>query len=219
MHVVIAGCGRVGSDLTVSLSKKGHTVSVIDKNPHAFERLPPGFEGQTLVGIVFDQETLEAAGIKEAGAFIAVTNGDNSNIVSARVAREYYNVAKVVARIYDPRRAEIYRRLGIPTVATVQWASAEIYDQLFHGIEHAEFSIGDGDMVLVRLEIPAELAGATVDSLGEDGRAMVVALDRMGGAIIPTPGLTFQEGDVAHVVVRRDSLDPLRDRLRKQEEH
>jgi trk/ktr system potassium uptake protein len=154
MHVVIAGCGRVGSDLTVSLAQKGHTVSVIDKNAHAFERLPPGFEGQTLVGIVFDRETLEAAGIKEAGAFVAVTNGDNSNIVSARIAREHYGIKSVVARIYDPRRAEIYRRIGIPTVATVQWASAEIYDQLFHGIEHTELAIGDGDMVLLRLEVP-----------------------------------------------------------------
>lgn len=213
MHVVIAGCGRVGSDLTVSLSREGHTVSVIDRNPHAFERLPPGFEGQTLVGIVFDRETLEAAGIKEAGAFIAVTNGDNSNIVSARIAREHYRVEKVVARIYDPRRAAIYRRLGIPTVATVQWASAEIHDQLFHGIEHTEFAIGDGDMVLVRLEIPSELAGRPVSSLDEPGRAMVVALDRLGGAVIPTADMTFQESDIAHVIVRRDALESLRQRM------
>ena len=219
MHVVIAGCGRVGSDLTVSLSKQGHTVSVIDKNPHAFERLPPGFEGQTLVGMGFDRDTLEAAGIKEAGAFIAVTNGDNSNIVSARIAREHYNVDKVVARIYDPRRAEIYRRIGIPTVATVQWASAEIYDQVFHGIEHQELAIGGGDMVLLRLEIPGELAGSPVSSLREAGKAMVVALDRMGGAVIPTEDMTFQQGDVAHVIVRRDALDALRQRLKKQEDH
>ena len=219
MHVVIAGCGRVGSDLTVSLSKQGHTVSVIDKNPSAFERLPPGFEGQTLVGMSFDRDTLEAAGIKEAGAFIAVTNGDNSNIVSARIAREHYNIDKVVARIYDPRRAEIYRRIGIPTVATVQWASAEIYDQVFHGIEHTELAIGDGDMVILRLEIPAELAGTKVSALGEEGRAMVVAVDRMGGAVIPADDLTFQQGDVAHVIVRRDSLEDLRARLKKQEDH
>ncbi|HJR18981.1 MAG TPA: TrkA family potassium uptake protein [Actinomycetota bacterium] len=214
MHVVIAGCGRVGSDLTVSLSKQGHTVSVIDKNPQAFERLPPGFEGQTLVGMSFDRDTLEAAGIKEAGAFIAVTNGDNSNIVSARIAREHYNIEKVVARIYDPRRAEIYRRIGIPTVATVQWASAEINDLLFHGIEHQEFAIGDGDMVLLRLEIPSELAGKPVESLGSPGRALVVALDRMGGCVIPTEQLTFQQGDVAHVIVRRDALEELRERLK-----
>lgn len=213
MHVVIAGCGRVGSDLTVSLARQGHTVSVIDKNPHAFERLPPGFEGQTLVGIAFDRETLEQAGIREAGAFIAVTNGDNSNIVSARIAREHYRVEKVVARIYDPRRAEIYRRLGIPTVATVRWASAEIHDLLFHGIEHAELAIGDGDMVLLRLEIPEALAGTRVSGLSEPGKALVVAIDRMGSASIPTGETTFQEGDVAHVVVRRDAIDLLREKL------
>jgi trk system potassium uptake protein len=219
MHVVIAGCGRVGSDLTVSLSQQGHTISVIDKNPHAFERLPPGFEGQTLVGIVFDREVLEAAGIREAGAFVAVTNGDNSNIVSARIAREFYNIEKVVARIYDPRRAEIYRRLGIPTVATVQWASAEIRDLLFHGIEHQELAIGDGDMVLLRLEIPEALAGRPVSHLSEPGGALVVAIDRMGKATIPGEGATFQEGDVAHVIVRREALDGLRARLNETPEH
>jgi len=219
MHVVIAGCGRVGSDLTVSLSRKGHTVSVVDKNPHAFERLPPGFEGQTLVGIVFDQETLEAAGIREAGAFVAVTNGDNSNIVSARIAREHYNIERVVARIYDPRRAEIYRRLGIPTIATVQWASAEIYDQLFHGIEHTELAIGDGDMVLLRLEISPELAGTPVSTLSQPRDALVVAIDRMGKASIPTPETTFQEGDIAHVIVRRDAIEELRKRLTPVPEH
>lgn len=219
MHVVIGGCGRVGSDLTISLAKQGHTVSVIDKNPHAFERLPPGFEGQTLVGIVFDREILEAAGIREAGAFIAVTNGDNSNIVSARIAREHYTIERVVARIYDPRRAEIYRRLGIPTVATVQWASAEIYDQLFHGIEHTELAIGGGDLVLLRLEVPKELAGQPVSSLGEAGEALVIAIDRMGSASLPAEAMTFQEGDVAHVIVRRDALDDLRARLKEIPEH
>jgi trk system potassium uptake protein TrkA len=219
MHVVIGGCGRVGSDLTISLTKQGHTVSVIDKNPHAFERLPPGFEGQTLVGIVFDREILEAAGIREAGAFIAVTNGDNSNIVSARIAREHYMIERVVARIYDPRRAEIYRRLGIPTVATVQWASAEIYDQLFHGIEHTELAIGDGDLVLLRLEIPHELAGQPVSSLSDGDKALVVAVDRMGSATLPSEDMTFQHGDIAHVIVRRDALDDLRARLKEVPEH
>jgi len=219
MHVVIGGCGRVGSDLTVSLSRKGHTVSVIDKNAAAFERLPPGFEGQTLVGTVFDRETLEAAGIKEAGAFVAVTNGDNSNIVSARIAREHYGIDRVVARIYDPRRAEIYRRIGIPTVATVKWASAEIYDQVFHGIEHQELAVGGGDMVMLRLEVPKALAGQPVSSLGEPGKAMVVAIDRMGSASIPSPDMTFQEGDVAHVIVQRDVIEGLRERLTRIPEH
>lgn len=219
MHVVIAGCGRVGAEMTVSLARQGHTVSVIDKNAAAFERLPPGFEGQTLVGLAFDRETLEAAGIRDAGAFIAVTNGDNSNIVSARIAREHYTVDKVVARIYDPRRAEIYRRLGIPTVATVQWASAEIYDLLFHGIEHAELAIGDGDMVLLRLDVPSHLAGKKISNLSEPGKALVVALDRMGSASIPGPEVTFQEGDVAHVIVRRDSIEILRQKLQPEAHH
>jgi trk/ktr system potassium uptake protein len=217
MHVVIAGCGRVGSQLTVNLARHGHTISIIDKKPTAFERLPPGFEGQTLVGMVFDRETLEAAGIRDAGAFIAVTNGDNSNIVSARVAREHYGIERVVARIYDPRRAQIYQRLGIKTVATVRWASSEIYDLLFHGIEHAELAIGSGDIVLLRVEIGAHLAGQPASALGEAGRSLVVAIDRMGTPTIPGPGATFQEGDVAHIIVARDAIDGLRLKLEGQD--
>lgn len=213
MHVVIAGCGRVGSELTVSLTRQGHTVSVIDKSAHAFERLPPGFEGQTFVGIAFDRETLEAAGVRDAGAFIAVTNGDNSNIVSSRIAREHYEVPKVVARIYDPRRAEIYRRLGISTVASVRWASSEIHDVLFHGVEHVELAIGSGDTVMVRLDIPPALAGRPVASLDVPGRAMVVAIDRMGSITLPTANTHFQESDVAHVIVLRDAISELRARL------
>lgn len=218
MHVVIGGCGRVGSQLTVNLVRQGHTISVIDKNPKAFERLPPGFEGQTLVGMVFDQETMEQAGVKDAGAYIAVTNGDNSNIVSARIAREHYHVDRVVARIYDPRRAEIYQRLGIKTVATVRWAASEIYDLLFHGIEHAELAIGNGEMVLLRVEIGNHLAGHTVTSLSEPGKALVVAIDRMGTATIPGPAATFQEGDVAHIIVARNAIDALRARMEGHEE-
>lgn len=213
MHVVIGGCGRVGSQLTVNLARQGHTVSIVDKNPRQFERLPPGFEGQTLVGMVFDRETLEEAGIKEAGAFIAVTNGDNSNIVSARIAREHYAVERVVARIYDPRRAEIYQRLGIKTVATVRWAASEIYDLLFHGIEHAELAIGNGELVLLRVDIGPQLAGQLASSLNDPGRAMVVAVDRMAGPAIPGAQTTLQQGDVAHVIVVRDGIDDLRQRL------
>jgi trk system potassium uptake protein TrkA len=212
MHVVIGGCGRVGSQLTVTLARQGHTATVIDKKPKAFERLPPGFEGQTLIGMVFDRETLEAAGIRQAGAFIAVTNGDNSNIVSARVAKEHYDVERVVARIYDPRRAEIYQRLGIKTVATVRWAAAEIYDILFHGVEHAELALG-GDVVILRVEVGDHLAGKLVSSLSETGKAMVVAVDRMGTPTIPSERATFQQGDIAHIIVARQSIDELRAKL------
>src|SRR5436305_4749310 len=129
------GCGRVGAALTVQLAKSGHSVAIIDKRAEAFERLPPGFHAKTVVGFGFDREALEDAGIKEAGAFVAVSSGDNSNIVSARVAREHYHVPKVVARIYDPRRAEIYERLNIPTVASVAWSVGQIEFLLFHGRE------------------------------------------------------------------------------------
>jgi len=213
MHVVIGGCGRVGRQLTANLVRQGHTISVIDKHPSAFEKLPPGFEGQTLVGMVFDREILEEAGIADAGAYIAVTNGDNSNIVSARVAKEHFKVEKVVARIYDPRRAEIYQRLGIPTVATVRWAASEIYDLLFHGIEHAELAIGNGQMVLLRVEIGEHLAGHLASALAEKAKAMVVAIDRKGTATIPGPDATLQEGDVAHIIVAREGIDALRERL------
>src|SRR6266550_5201804 len=126
------GCGRVGAELTVQLAKAGHHVSIVDKRREAFDRLPPGFEAQTVVGVGFDRDVLEEAGIKEADAFIAVSNGDNSNIVSARVALEHYHVPNVIARIYDPQRAEIYQRLNIPTVATTTWGVKQIMLMLMH---------------------------------------------------------------------------------------
>jgi trk system potassium uptake protein TrkA len=213
VHVVIGGSSRVGIQLTVNLVRQGHTISIIDKNPAAFERLPPGFEGQTLVGMVFDRETLEEAGIKEAGAFIAATNGDNSNIVSARIAREHYNIERVVARIYDPRRAEIYQRLGIKTVAGVRWIASRIEDVLFHGIEHTELTIGNGDLVILRVEVGSQLAGSRVGALEDPGKAQVVAVDRLGEPLIPRPDATFQQGDVAHIIVQREAVDDLRARL------
>src|SRR5712691_11362129 len=135
MRIVIMGCGRVGAELTVQLAKAGNHVSIIDKRKEAFDRLPPGFTAKTLVGVGFDREVLEEAGIKEADAFVAVSSGDNSNIVSARIAREHYHVPQVVARIFDPRRAEIYERLNIPTVASVRWAAQQIKFLLFHDKE------------------------------------------------------------------------------------
>ena len=220
MHVVIGGCGRVGAAMTVSLTRQGHTVAVIDKNPRAFERLPPEFEGRTFIGLVFDREILESAGIKTCGAYVAVTNGDNSNIVSARVAREAYNVDKVVARIYDPRRAEIYRRLGIPTVASVQWTSGQIYDLLFHGLEQAELAFGGGELMLLRVDIEANLAGRPAFFVNEPQKAQVIAIDRMGTPTIPGDKTTFQTGDVAHIVIHRDAIPLLREKLAAMpEEH
>jgi len=130
VHVVVVGCGRVGSELAGTLEKSGHTVAVIDKNANAFRRLPAGYAGQRVVGFGFDRDNLEEAGIDHAGALAAVTNGDNSNILVARIARESFGIERVVARIYDPRRAVIYQRLGIPTVATVRWTADQILRRL-----------------------------------------------------------------------------------------
>jgi trk system potassium uptake protein TrkA len=213
VHVVIGGCSRVGIELTVHLARQGHTISLIDKDPLKFDALPPGFEGQTLVGMVFDRETLEQAGIRDAGAFIAATNGDNSNILSARIAREHYNVERVIARMSDPRRAEIYQRLGIKTVAGVRWILTQVEDILFHGIEHTEMALGNGDLVMLRTEVGAQLAGSRVSAIGDPGKAAVVAIDRLGAPIIPAPDATWQQGDVAHIIVHRDAIDDLRARL------
>ncbi len=212
MHIVILGCGRVGSALSVQLTKGGHTVAVIDKRPEAFDRLPPGFEAQTVVGIGFDRDVLEEAGIKKAadgGAFVAVSNGDNSNIVSARIAREHYHVKKVVARIYDPRRAEIYERLNIPTVASARWAAQQIQFLLFHGKEEIKDSFAGGTLLHLQKDVPDHLVGKAVSSVEAEGAIRVAGVDRGGMGFIPDQISTFQEGDVAHFVVTQQAIDQL----------
>lgn len=209
MHFVIMGCGRVGAELTIQLAQGGHTVAIVDKRREAFDRLPPGFEAKTIVGIGFDREVLEQAGIKDADAFIAVSNGDNSNIVSARVAREHFKVPKVIARIYDPRRAEIYERLDIPTVATVRWAAKQVQYLLFHGKETMRDSLAGGSLLHLQVELPAHLVGKKISSVTSDGEVEVIGVDRGGSGFIPTDDSTFQEGDVVHFVVQKDAVDKL----------
>jgi len=198
------GCGRVGSALTVELAKAGHSVAIIDKRADAFDRLPPGFQAKQVVGLGFDREILEEAGIKEAGAFVAVSNGDNSNIVSARVAREHYHVPKVIARIYDPRRADIYERLNIPTIASVRWAATRIMFLLFHGKEEIKESFAGGALLHLQREIPDHLTGQPIASVESKGEVEVVGVDRGGTGFIPVAGSTFQQGDIAHFVVTVD---------------
>jgi trk system potassium uptake protein TrkA len=209
VHIVIMGCGRVGAYLTVKLAKQGHSVAVIDKRREAFDRLPPGFEAKAVVGLGFDRAVLEDAGIKDAGAFIAVSNGDNSNIVSARIAREHYHVERVVARIYDPRRAEIYERLNIPTVSSVRWAASQIQFLLFHGREELKESFAGGSLLHLQVAVPDHLAGKPVASVEEEGSIEAVGVDRGGGGFIPKRDSTFQVGDIAHFVVMQDAVSRL----------
>ncbi len=212
MHVVVLGCGRVGSELAARLDRDGHSVAIIDKNARAFSRLPLDYGGKKVEGIGFDREVLEEAGIKEAaqgGAFIAVSNGDNSNIVSARIAREHYRIGQVIARIYDPRRAEIYERLNIPTVASVRWSSQQIQFLLFHHKEELKETFAGGSLMHLQLQVPEHLIGSPVSSVESQGRVEVIGVDRGGTGFLPVTGSTFQDGDVAHFVVSQEGRKDL----------
>src|SRR5215218_7776667 len=179
VHVVIVGCGRVGSALALNLTSAGHTVAIIDKRSEAFSRLGAGFTGQAIAGIGFDRDRLTEAGIERAGAVASVTNGDNSNIMIARVAKETYGVERVVARIYDPRRAAIYERLGIPTIATVQWTTDRVLRRVLPeaGVEWIDPST---KVCLVERLIPTKWAGRPLVDLEVDNVARVVAVARLG---------------------------------------
>lgn len=218
VHVVVVGCGRVGSGLGLSLTADGHTVGLIDKRAAAFRRLPPDWSGQAVVGFGFDRDALEEAGIRRASAMAAVTNGDNSNILSARIARETYEVDNVVARIYDPRRASIYRRLGIATVATVTWTTDQVMRRLFPERSTTEWSSAGGDLSLIERALPPGWAGRRLSELEGDGRVRLVGLTRAELTRIPGPDSVGQEGDILHLAVLRDAADELEKRFAEEGE-
>ncbi len=203
------GCGRVGSELSDELVDGGHEVTVIDKDPEAFFRYPPADGATTVVGLGFDKDVLEEAGIDSADAFVAVSSGDNSNIVSARVALERFHVPKVIARIYDPRRAEIYERLNIPTVATTTWGIKQIQLMLFHDREELRESLGGGDLLRMRVPVPPHLVGRSPVSLNVDGKVLIAGVSRGGGGFLPTDESTLQDGDFLVVILAKDSTETL----------
>jgi trk system potassium uptake protein TrkA len=213
VHVVVVGCGRVGSELAGTLEKDGHTVAIVDKNPSAFRRLPRGFGGRTVVGFGFDRDHLMEAGIDRAGALAAVTNGDNSNILTARIARENFGIERVVARIYDPRRAAIYQRLGIPTVATVTWATDQVLRRLLPEEERSDWVDPSGKVSVVTRELPLPWAGKKLSALNEPGKFWLTAVTRLGEAKIVATNAVGQESDVLTFMVAADALDGLRRRL------
>jgi trk system potassium uptake protein TrkA len=213
MHVVIVGCGRVGSGLARILEERDHSVAVIDKNPRAFRRLYDDFRGRTVTGVGFDRDRLAEAGIAEASALAAVTNGDNSNILVARVARENFGVDNVVARIYDPKRAVIYERLGIPTIATVQWTTDRVLHRLFPESEGGVWVDPSAAVVLVERPVPARWAGHQLEEIELPGVARVVALTRMGVAQVATPDLVAQEGDTMYLAVDVGKVPELQSHL------
>ena len=215
MHVVVVGCGRVGSELAVALTDRGESVAIIDKSPTAFRRLPPQWPGRTVVGYGFDRDHLEQAGIREAGALAAVTSGDNSNILTARIARETYQVPSVVARIYDPRRAVIYQRVGIPTVATVTWTTDQVLRRLFPEVSTAEWIDASGQLVLLERTLPPIWAARRLAQLQDGGRVTLVAVTRGGVPRLDVADMVGQEGDLLHLMVRKEAVDELEERLEK----
>ena len=192
------GCGRVGSSLARSLERRGHTVAVIDVNPDAFRRLGPEFGGKTVKGVGFDREVLLEAGISDAGAFAAVSSGDNSNILSARVVRETFDVHNVVARIYDPGRAEVYERLGIPTVATVRWTADQVLRRLLPAGSEPHWRDPSGSVRLMEVHVDRAWVGRTIDDMEAATEARVPFVFRLGGGLVPKRSTVFQDGDLVY---------------------
>ena len=195
------GCGRTGATLAGQFEARGHTVAIIDLAADSFRRLPSGFQGLRITGVGFDRETLQAAGVEEAYAFAAVSDGDNSNILAARVVRETYGVENVVARIADPRRAEVYRRLGISTVAPVPWTSQQIVARLLPGDLGAEFEDASAGVAMRRLKFADAWVGTSIDALEAATGVRVAYVVRFGEALLPTSDTLVQDGDDIHAIV------------------
>jgi trk system potassium uptake protein len=206
VHFVIMGCGRVGSTLALSLESQGHDVAVIDQNASAFRRLGTTFEGKRVTGIGFDRDTLTEAGIESTYAFAAVSNGDNSNILAARVARETFGVEHVVARIYDPGRAEVYQRLGIPTVATVRWTADQMLRRLLPQGSVPEHTDPSGRVVVAEVPVHTSWIGRPLTQVEDVAGARVAYLTRLGEGVVPEKDMVYQDGDLVHLVTTAASL-------------
>jgi len=215
VHVVIMGCGRVGSTLARSLEDRNHTVSIIDSDPDAFRRLGPAFNGDKVTGYGFEQVVLEKAGIRRADAFAAVSSGDNSNIIAARVARETFGIQQVVARIYDPGRAEVYQRLGITTVATVSWTADQVLRRILPAGAEPDFRDPSGTIRVDHIVVPETWVGHRTVQLQDQSGSRIAWIDRLGAGMLPTRETVIQEGDMLHLVMREEKASGVYDVLKK----
>lgn len=206
MHIVIMGCGRVGSRLALSLQKRGHSVAVVDVNADAFRRLGAEFEGRVVKGVGFDREVLAEAGIEDCDGFAAVSSGDNSNILAARVVRETFDVQNVVARIYDPGRAEVYERLGIPTVATVRWTADQVIRRLLPAGSEPLWRDPSGSVRLVEVHTDRAWVGTSIGRIEERARTRIPFLLRLGQGVVPQHKTLFQDGDLIYAAVEDERL-------------
>ena len=209
MHIVIMGCGRVGAMLATGLEKRGHSVAVIDSNVDAFRRLGPEFKGVTVKGVGFDREVLEAAGIRKADGFAAVSSGDNSNILAARVVREIYHVENVVARIYDQGRAAVYERLGIPTVATVRWTVMQVLRRLLPEGSEPVWRDPTGDARLLQVRVHSGWVGHRIRDLSNHANCPIPFVLRVGRGIVPDRDTIYQDGDLIYVACTTERTDEL----------
>jgi trk system potassium uptake protein len=207
MRIIIMGCGRVGAEVSKLMAKEGYDVTVIDCDEAVREQLGPDFRGQLVIGVGFDRDVLLKAGIEHADAFAATSDSDNANIIAARIARNVFHVPKVVARLYDPQRAEIYRRLGLTTISSTAWGAERIREVLAHSELDAHGSFGNGEVTLHTLEVPPALVGRTVNNAIVPGEVLVIAITREDKAFLPSLGVEFHEGDLVHFAVLASAMD------------
>ncbi|NMC11993.1 MAG: TrkA family potassium uptake protein [Chloroflexi bacterium] len=207
MKIIIMGCGRVGTQLALTLSKEDHEIIVIDSSDEALDRLGSGFKGKKIKGVGFDKDILIRAGIQMADAFAATSSSDNANIVAARIARNIFHVPRVVARIFDPQRAEIYRRLGLLTISPTVWGAERIRELILHSELDPRLSFGAGDVSILSIEVPPQLINRQVRDLLVPGEVNVAAITRKSRAFLPALGTEFQKGDTIHLVVLAEAME------------
>jgi trk system potassium uptake protein len=212
MYIIIVGCGRVGSELAKLLSGEGHNVVVVDRAQSSFDRLGNTFNGLTLVGNGFSLDLLRQAGIEKADAFCAVTNGDNTNLISAQVARKIFNVPKVIARVYDPRRAGIYTALGLDILSGTILFASMIRDKIVES-RFSSYLIESKDLGVLEIEVKEDLAGKTIADINVAGEFLVVAVRRLDGVTIPEPKTTVKKKDILMAVVKVENLKKIKEKF------
>jgi trk system potassium uptake protein TrkA len=213
MKVIIMGCGRVGSQVSLLLARQGHDVIVIDHDANALSKLGTDFKGRVVRGVGFDRNVLIEAGVETAESFVAASASDNANIVAARIARNIFRVPRVVARLYDPVRAEIYQRLGLTTISSTAWGAERIVEVITHNDLDVLNVFSDGGTTMIRVESPARLNGQRVAQMNIPGEVSVTAITRSDHTFIPVSGTEFQEGDILYLAVIPSAMDRLEEML------
>jgi trk system potassium uptake protein TrkA len=213
MKIIVMGCGRVGGQASLLFARLGHAVTVIDHDTNALARLGSDFKGRVVRGLGFDRTVLLEAGIETAEAFVAASSSDNANIVAARIARNFFHVPRVVARLYDPLRAEIYQRLGLTTISTTGWGAERIVETVTHSEMDVIPVFRDGGTALVRMDIPYQLVGHSVKQLNVPSEVLVAAITRNDQTFIPVAGTDFREGDAAFILVSPSAMPRLEEML------